>query len=67
MEEYNITLTEREVDTLQMCLCGMESKLREQLAILSNETGINTGYIKRKRERANECDALWHKLNKLLK
>lgn len=69
MKEYNITLTEREIEALQICLCGMESTLREQAAQLleNNKTGINTNFANKKRERANECDALWKKLNDLLK
>ena len=69
MKEYNITLTEREIEVLHICLCNMESTLREQAVTLleNNETGINTDFAKQKIERANECDSLWYKLYNLVK
>ena len=64
MREYNITLTSKEIEIIQDCLCGMESKLREDAAYLlhNNESGINTNFANKKIENANICKNLWYKL-----
>lgn len=64
MKQFNITLTDAEIEALQICLCHVELDYNREADFLRehNQTGINTKLIEAKRERANECDKLWHKL-----
>lgn len=64
MKEFNITLTEAEIEFLQICLCHVQLDLNNEADYLRehNKTGINTRSIERKRERARECEKIWHKL-----
>ena len=64
MKEYSITLTEREIEVLQICLCNVAYDMGAEADRLEmhNESGINTNAINLKRERKTECDNLWQKL-----
>lgn len=64
MKEYQITLTEREIEVLRISLCETSLNLERTANTLEqhNRTGINAKAIEMKRECAKECDTLWNKL-----
>lgn len=66
MKKIDITLTEREINTLQICLSAEILALQNEIEHLKdhNKTGINTMKIKLKAERIEECETLWSKLYK---
>lgn len=66
MEEYNITLTEREIEVLQIALCASKIALENDIDNLKNhnKTGINTNKITQKIKRIKDCDELFTKLHK---
>lgn len=64
MKNIKITLTERELEVLQISLFANKIDLEEEIEYLANhnETGVHTWKIEKKFERINECVKLWHKL-----
>lgn len=64
MKNINITLTEAEIEILQISLCETVLNLDSSIDKLNehNRTGVNTSLINAKRERKNDCDNLWLKL-----
>lgn len=64
MKEFTITLTEKEVELIQISLSetGLEAELKADYLDRHNKTGINTASINAKREQKTNCDNLWQKL-----
>lgn len=60
MKQFSITLTESEIEALQICLMNSEAMYLQQADDLSehNKLGINTKLIERKRGSARECERL---------
>lgn len=61
MKEFTITLTEKEIELLQISLCETALNLEQEADRLEkhNQSGVNTGFIKSKREHKKNCDTLW--------
>lgn len=64
MKEYNITLTEREIEVLQISLCETALHLERSTRILKkrNKLGINSKMIKLNQKCKQACDDLWEKI-----
>ena len=67
MKQFNITLTESEIEALQICLSGMKLTLQNQIDELKeNNKCVHLKTVDKKRERISECDDLFKKLNRIL-
>lgn len=64
MKQFNITLTESEIEALLISLCHVQIDLHNEVDSLRehNKSGINTRRIEKKCERIRECEKLWLKL-----
>lgn len=64
MREFNITLTEKEIEILQTCLCETAFTSRSTAEHLEkhNQSGANTKAITAKKDHAKRCDEIWAKL-----
>lgn len=64
MKQFNITLTESEIETLQICLCHVQLDIHTKIDSLweHNKSGIHTRRIEQQCERVKDCEKLWHKL-----
>lgn len=64
MKNITITLTEKEIDALQISICANKLKLEEDIERLKehNLSGVNTKLIRQKAERILEIEDLFDKL-----
>ena len=64
MTTYNIKLTAKEIEALQIAICAERIILEEEAAHLENHnnSGINTNKITLKRQRMKDLDVLFTKL-----
>lgn len=63
-KEITVTLTSKEIESLQISICNSKNILQEEIERLSkgNKTGINTQLIIKKRILITKLDDLFTKL-----
>ena len=63
-KEITVTLTSKEIESLQISICSQKIILQEEIERLSkgNKTGINTQLINKKRILITKLDDLFTKL-----
>lgn len=63
-KEITVTLTSKEIESLQISICNSKNILQEEIERLSkgNKTGINTQLINKKRILITKLDDLFTKL-----
>ena len=72
MKEYNVTLTEKDMELISTCLCSEILDCQKRIEIFEKAVNMNVDKslskknLDRNKDKINECDKLWHKLQDIL-